>query len=289
MKKKEINGIVSISIVGGLIYFLANNWQALVVLLIVLLSALFIAFVVLPTVLTFLYKKIKGVTFNSRRHISSANYPSSANAFDKFQSISIEEKETFLQDIDKHIDILLIKRRSGVFKDEYGFQDDSKWQSDFRRFANKVNVNQVEVIELGLTYVNEKYNANDALPDKVEFRADMDGIEYEHYCANILNNLGWETHVLKASGDQGVDIIATKESRKYAIQCKRYSKPVGNKAIQEVIAGKIFYNIDSAIVVSNSSFTKSAQQLASATGVILLHHEQLFNLKPDIVEFTNKC
>lgn len=277
MKKKEIKGIVSISIVGGLIYFLTNHWQALVVLLIVLLSALFIAFVVLPTALTFLYKKIKGITFNSRRHISSANHPSSANAFDKFQSIPIEEKQTFFQDIDKHIDILLIKRRSGVFKDEYGFEDDSKWQSDFRRFANKVNVNQVEVIELGLTYVNEKYNA---LPNIVEFRAEMDGIEYEHYCANILNNLGWETHVLKASGDQGVDIIATKENRKYAIQCKRYSKPVGNKAIQEVIAGKIFYNIDSAIVVSNSYFTKSAQQLASATGVILLHHEQLFHLKP---------
>lgn len=287
MKKKEIKGIVSISIVGGLIYFLTNHWQAIVVLLTVLLSALFIAFVVLPRALTFFYKKIKGITFNSRRHISSANHPSSANAFEEFQSIPIEVKETFFQDIDKHLDILLIKRRSGVFKDEYGFEDDSKWQSDFRRFANKVNVNQVEVIELGLTYVNEKYNANNAnnannaLPNIVEFRAEMDGIEYEHYCANILNNLGWETHVLKASGDQGVDIIASKENRKYAIQCKRYSKPVGNKAIQEVIAGKIFYNIDSAIVVSNSYFTKSAQQLASATGVILLHHEQLSHLKPE--------
>ena len=71
------------------------------------------------------------------------------------------------------------------------------------------------------------------------------------------------------TGDQGVDLITEKDGIRCAIQCKFYSKPVGNKAIQEVIAGRGFYNCDTAMVVTNNSFTKSAKQLAKNSNVQL--------------------
>src|SRR5260364_238896 len=58
-----------------------------------------------------------------------------------------------------------------------------------------------------------------------------------------------------------------------------YSQPVGNAAVQEVIAGKVFEQADLAVVVSNATFTKSARQLATSAGVLLLHHEQLSELE----------
>ena len=71
------------------------------------------------------------------------------------------------------------------------------------------------------------------------------------------------------------DVIAEHSGKRIVVQCKFYSKPVGNKAVQEVVAAKQFVGADLAVVASNQSFTKSAQQLAAANSVYLLHHDQL--------------
>ena len=111
------------------------------------------------------------------------------------------------------------------------------------------------------------------------FRENMSGDEYEKYCKNILKQRGWIVELTPKSGDQGVDLIATKEYLKVCIQCKRYSKPVGNKAIQEIFTGKQFYSGSHGVLVSNAGFTKSAKSLASKTGIILLSDENLMNLE----------
>ncbi len=62
----------------------------------------------------------------------------------------------------------------------------------------------------------------DILPD------DMEGHEFERYCAELLEENGFqEVEVTKGSGDYGVDILAEKDGITYAIQCKRYTGPVG--------------------------------------------------------------
>lgn len=102
------------------------------------------------------------------------------------------------------------------------------------------------------------------------------GLEYETYCMQLLQQTGWHVVKTPASGDQGVDLIATNQSGlSVCIQCKCYSKPVGNAAVQEVCAGKSYYSVAHAAVVSNSGFTKSAVDLAVATGVVLLDTEDL--------------
>ena len=87
--------------------------------------------------------------------------------------------------------------------------------------------------------------------------------------------LDWETLVTPKSGDQGADLIIEKYGLKFVVQCKFYNNPVGNKAVQEVIAAKGFYDAWGAIVVTNSDYTKSARQLAESHGVILLHDSQI--------------
>ena len=79
----------------------------------------------------------------------------------------------------------------------------------------------------------------------------------------------------QACGDQGIDVIAQHGNVKAVFQCKKYSQPVGNAAVQEIIAGKAFEQAHVAAVVSNATFTPSATQLASTTGVFLLHISEL--------------
>ena len=64
-----------------------------------------------------------------------------------------------------------------------------------------------------------------------------------------------------------------------AIQCKYYSKPVGNKAVQEVSAGQVYYKADYAAVVSNNTYTKSARQLAQNCNVLLLNIRDLSKIE----------
>lgn len=97
----------------------------------------------------------------------------------------------------------------------------------------------------------------------------MDGTEFEELIAKLFRKMGYDAEVTKASGDQGIDVIATKNGFKYGIQAKCYSGQVGNSAIQEVVAGKTYYSLNKAIVVTNNFFTKSAIKLAEANGVVL--------------------
>ena len=111
------------------------------------------------------------------------------------------------------------------------------------------------------------------------YQENMSGEDYEKYCKYILKQRGWIIKLTPKSGDQGVDLIASKEFLKVCIQCKRYSKPVGNKAVQEIFTGKQFYNGSHGVLVSNAKFTKSAKDLASRTGIILLSDINLKNLE----------
>ncbi|MDD2658357.1 MAG: restriction endonuclease [Methylococcales bacterium] len=113
---------------------------------------------------------------------------------------------------------------------------------------------------------------------------DTSPIEYEKYCKEQLINTGWKASVSKNGADQGVDILASKDNFTLVVQCKKYSNPVGNKAVQEVISGREYYKADAAIVVTNSTYTKSARKLAAASNVKLLHHSELNQVTIDNFE-----
>lgn len=99
----------------------------------------------------------------------------------------------------------------------------------------------------------------------------MDGYQFENACADYLRRNGFkDVRVTQASRDQGADIIAVLKKEKYAVQCKYYAKPVGNKAVQEVYAAATFYGCDRAVVMTNNTFTKGAKELAESLGVELM-------------------
>lgn len=97
----------------------------------------------------------------------------------------------------------------------------------------------------------------------------MSGEQFEHFITYLFNNLGYNATNTKLSGDQGIDVLAKKGKTTIAIQAKCYSKPVGNHAIMEAVAGAKYYNADKIMVVTNSTFTRSARELAESNNVIL--------------------
>lgn len=107
----------------------------------------------------------------------------------------------------------------------------------------------------------------------------LTGEEFELYCADVLRDNGFrDVQVTQYCGDQGVDILAERGGRSYAIQCKNYESPAGNAAVQEAYAGREYYDCDEAAVICPSGFTRSARELADSTGVRLWGGDRLSHM-----------
>lgn len=99
---------------------------------------------------------------------------------------------------------------------------------------------------------------------------EMEGHEFEHYCADLLREKGFlEVEVTGGSRDFGVDILAEKDGVTYAIQCKCYTAPVGVSAVQEAYAGRDFYDRMVGAVLTNQYFTAPAVEAAKKLKILL--------------------
>lgn len=130
-------------------------------------------------------------------------------------------------------------------------------------------------------YIECEKENSDSYIDNVD--NDMDGFDFEKYAGKLLKSNGFKkVEVTQCSNDFGVDIIAFKDDIKYAIQCKKYSSPVGIKAIQEVIGSKAMNDCHVGVVLTNNTFTKSAVELANKNNILLWDRKKLLELMENI-------
>jgi hypothetical protein len=133
----------------------------------------------------------------------------------------------------------------------------------------------------------------DPAPDVPDLATTMSGVEFENFVAGLYRSRGFEVEITRASGDFGADLIVASEgglrrhewdpamydfdgwSSRMAVQCKRYSGAVGVSAVTAVVAGKGMYNCACSAVVTNSTFTAQARQLAEAHSVALIDGARL--------------
>ncbi len=194
-----------------------------------------------------------------------------------------------------HEDVLCKKYNQLVYQDDYGKMKTEAFKRECRYFIKNVLFTDPEVVN-ALKIKNSKINSKslqileDALCVDIELKISQHSqpriklsystpYDFEDYCAQRLRDKGWNAYVTQKSLDQGVDVLAEKNGKKIAIQCKLYNRPVGNKAVQEVNAGKNYYQTEYAAVVTTSSYTSSAHRLAKNCNVLLLTIDDLNNLE----------
>lgn len=174
-------------------------------------------------------------------------------------------------------------------EDPFGNYDDVRWRQHIDVFLKtQVIPNETDfpawrrsragrraaetVDRLTVLKVAEQRQANPLLQIDA---LDLIPIEYERYCADLLRQHGWGVRQTPQTRDGGADVVAEKGGVRLVVQCKRYSKPVGNKAVQEVNAAVRLYNGNVACVVAPGGYTRQAQQEAAGLSVRLLHHSEL--------------
>lgn len=203
-----------------------------------------------------------------------------------------EYRERVRQIMLPHLPALLRRKRQLDRLDDYGIRDDRKWIKEVNHFCDNVVSPALGLampptvsgarsqprrlsLDLLVDDLAEKA-ASERRPDFAhQFDPAMSPIDYEHFCAERLRLSGWDPTITQASGDQGADIVAARGAQTIVVQCKHYSKPVGNKAVQEVTAAMRHYSASAAVVIATNGFTRSAEQLATSNGVTLLSHDDL--------------
>lgn len=164
-------------------------------------------------------------------------------------------------------------------------QDSSEWQSAVGYLMNHSDLNAIEKQNvygkrnresIGKSLYRTPYQGRKTYsyssPSNTTYKSEttlQKGIRFERECIHLLNSRGYVTQDTKKTGDFGVDIVARKNGRKIAVQCKNWKTKVGAKAVQEIVAGRNHYQCDKAIVISQSGFTKAAYELAKSNGVEL--------------------
>lgn len=106
----------------------------------------------------------------------------------------------------------------------------------------------------------------------------MTGLEFEDFAALLFGRLGYEVEQTPPQGDRGADLVLTGDQGREVVQLKRSGRVVGVQAVQEVVASRAWYQADRAVVLTNSTFTAHARELAEANQVSLLDRADLERL-----------
>ena len=73
----------------------------------------------------------------------------------------------------------------------------------------------------------------------------------------------------------GIDITAEKDGVRWGVQVKRYSGLVGASAVRQVVTALNIYGCDRAMVVTNSSYSRVAIELAASNSCVLIGRASL--------------
>lgn len=208
--------------------------------------------------------KVDFVTINEARR-------KQAEFLSELPELIIEAAAPFMQ-------ILSKKFLQLTYVDDYGTREYGSFFSEIDRFISKIiptlgddhrGIARDIIASTVATFtVDQEKNG-------VGFDANMSSLEYEQHCANAFSLAGWTTNMTPKTGDQGADVVIKTNDLTGVVQCKLYNQPVGNAAVQEIIAAREYYQASIAIVVSNANYTTAARQLAAMANVVLLHHGEI--------------
>jgi restriction system protein len=242
-------------------------------------------------------ERVEEARYGRQQEISREAKEEQETRFAKELEVSSDAKNF----IDTHNEILSRKFSQLTYKDDYGRLVLDPWISEREYFYTRVLVPYLlskhgeaishmrqQFIELidqcAMRCVDMAPVISGSEIEKLTSRlAELSATEYEFYCAKILQENGWDAKVTKASGDQGVDVIAKRNDIILALQCKKLSSPAGNFSVQEVLGGVTYYRANMGAVVCPSGFTKSARQLANTSGVMLIHESELAHIFERII------
>ena len=148
------------------------------------------------------------------------------------------------------------------------------YKSSFERLHNKIDLLKNEY-QIGLSKKYEKiFNIKREINDyqeelkkyqdylirtEKEFWYSLDGHSFENEIAKIFKKEGFDTKISKVGADGGVDIVVSKNHKRYAVQCKAHTSKISESVARDLYGVLHSKNFDGGYLITlngTSSKTK---------------------------------
>jgi len=103
----------------------------------------------------------------------------------------------------------------------------------------------------------------------------MTGPEFEKFLQWFFAQQECLVIKTKTGHQQGTDFILITQNIRIAVEAKRWSSKVGNRAVQQINSGRSHYHCNQAWVITNNFFTTQAKELAQSCDVRLINRNGL--------------
>ncbi len=110
---------------------------------------------------------------------------------------------------------------------------------------------------------------------KLEELQKIDPLQFEKIISTLFKRMGYDVLLTKASRDEGIDLIITKNGKKSVVQCKRYSGTVGQPTARDLYGSMIHNHAEDAYLITTGVFSLPAQTWASGKPIHLVDGNML--------------
>jgi len=121
------------------------------------------------------------------------------------------------------------------------------------------------VIEKILKHIDEQEFYN-SYYWKLRIR-NMEPREFEEFCADLLEAMGYKAILTPATGDGGKDIILYRNGHKVYVECKHFGENnyVGREICQKLIGACVSDGVHRGIIITTGRFSSSAWEIKKKT------------------------
>lgn len=120
--------------------------------------------------------------------------------------------------------------------------------------------------------------AEQELIQSQQFWTRMNGWQFEHAFASLLQEMHVDVEVTPGSADGGVDIIGKKGPKTIVVQCKNHTNPLGPAAVRDLLGAAFAMKADVALLVATGGFTSGAQSFSKTNSIYLLELRDILAL-----------
>ena len=99
--------------------------------------------------------------------------------------------------------------------------------------------------------------------------------QFEKLVAKLFKKMGYDVSLTKASGDEGIDIILSRNGKTSIVQGKRYSGTVGQPVARDLYGSMIHNRAEEAYLITTGIFSLPAQTWASVKPIHLVNGKML--------------
>ncbi len=106
----------------------------------------------------------------------------------------------------------------------------------------------------------------------------MNAVAFKEFTVSLFREIGYTVEITPETGDNGIDLLLRKNNQLIAVQCKRWSAPVGEPVVRDFYSALMSSGAQSGYVVTTSTFTSHAYAFAEGKPIHLVDLDALVDL-----------